>query len=569
MAGPSPDGRLELGLATQHPARLARLVAGLGDHRQQRAQLAELSRQRGVVGRPRGALPERAGTAALGPLEHRVRAAGLQREPEPERRQRVAVDGGAGAQLRGADADAMRVEHGEPGPQRPQRAHAPARGQPSQRLGVPGREALRDRCIAAGVPHGLQIAGGLVLVAERERDARGQHPSVERLGGTSEPVERIGGTARAGEQRSVANPAGERGAHRDVLAQRRPRRPALGRELRGGLLGGGEGRRGVPARERCFGEGQAGLGELGRHRGRSEQLDGALGTAQRLLAQPGCQERAAAVEPHDRPQRLAGLGHHRLGGVEARQRVRKVPAQSCHQPEVVQGHRRAQRLVAVAGERFGVAQVGLGGAQRSAIDLDDAAVEEREDLGGNIARPACERQRDTVALQRLVEAAEPLEDQRVLLVQAPVAGRFLDRHREPGLAQRGGRPAGVLERVREAHARLRDAPAAAGTPRGGDRGPQLRHRLGSSFEVERGETEGAQCHRRRVLVAGRARRVERFLRERAGAMRIVAEQADRLVGEHRGVLRGRRRRRTQRQIVSQAVSTRRLSLRRQRRRSRP
>lgn len=311
---------------------------------------------------PRGALPQRAGTTALGPLEHRAGPPRRERQAQPERGERVAVHGGAGTQLGGAEAEAVLVEHGEPGAQRPQRGAAAALRQAPQRLGVPRADAQGDGAAAPCLRHAREDARGLVVSSERERDALGEDLRVERRRRPAGRGERRAARAGTVVQLGCSLSPREGGVHRDVAGERRPARAALGAKLRGGLLGDGERLGGIVVGEQRLGQRQPRLGELRRHRVLLQARDRALRTGPCLPAEPRRQQRVAAIELEHAVAR-AGLRDDGLRGVEALQRCGQVAAARRDPAEVLQHRRRQQRLLQGARDLQRSPQVGLRRAQ--------------------------------------------------------------------------------------------------------------------------------------------------------------------------------------------------------------
>ncbi len=532
MQRASPDRRFKLGLAAQQPLRVGRLLAGLADRGQDHAQLAEVGGERIVVGRPGGALPQRGGAPALGPLQDGAGALRLEREPQAQRRERVAVHRGAGAQLGRAEGETVLLEHPEPGAQRAQRTAAASGGESSQRLGMPGAQPLGDRSAVACPRDRGEVRGGVVIATESQGNVRGEQLRVQRGGRPACGGELIRDAARAGVQRAVARAAGERRAHGHMLRQRRPAGPALAAEGLLGVLGGRERRARLAARELRLGEREPRLGELGAHVARGEELDDTRRAALRLALQARRQERVTAVHLHDRTAPRARLGEHGLGGVEARERARQVAAAHRQPAAVALDDRDVQRLADLPRELLGFAQVRVGRSQCAAVGLQDAAVAEHRDDVGAVARAPDERERPAIALERLICASEAVEDQRVLAGEGRVA-RSDVAHREAGLAQRRGRVALVDERVGEAHAPLGHALLGAGTPRRSDRGAEVLDRRRDVVEVHRREAECTLRDRRGLVQALGERASQRAVGEFASSGGVLAEQPVRLLA-HRG-----------------------------------
>ena len=192
------------GLAADQGRFGAAVAEGLVEVGGDAAQLGELGGERLVVGRARGAQQQAGGAAPLGRGEHARGRAGLDREPQAERRELLAVAGRVRAQLGRAEREPVLLERPQPGGDGRARAAAVAVREPQQRRRVPRAGAHLDRAGVPGRGGELELAPREPRAAELERGAPGDQPRVERLDAPAGRIERPDRPPRGGQRRLQA-----------------------------------------------------------------------------------------------------------------------------------------------------------------------------------------------------------------------------------------------------------------------------------------------------------------------------------------------------------------------------
>ena len=164
------------------------------------AQLGELGGERLVVRRARGAQQEAGGAAALGGGEDARGRAGLEREPQAERRELLAVAGGVRAQLGRAERQPVLLERAQAGGDGRGRTPPVAVREPQQRRRVPRARADLDGSAMPGRGRELELPPREPRTPELERRPAGDQPRVERLDAPAGRVERPDRPPRRGER---------------------------------------------------------------------------------------------------------------------------------------------------------------------------------------------------------------------------------------------------------------------------------------------------------------------------------------------------------------------------------
>ena len=297
-----------------------------------------------------------AGRFELG--EQLARASVLDRQPDADARQAVAVGRGVGAQLECPEHGLVVGEQTHAEVDRPARPGAVAAGRLEE-----GADPQGGRLVDDGRAHG---AGGelhqlvrAVEVTELDAQLGGQEVGPQGVGPAAERVEHRGvGGDLAGEldRRTLDGPRPQQ--HRP--GERRPCRTVAVIEGVDAALGGLDRRGEITTCEVRFGGDEQALGQIELGLCLVGLDDGPLGHLARLLQQVGLEECSGVVEP-ERPRHRAvvaaapEVGRGPLEGFEGR---REVAGERPDVGEVLLGDGPQQRLVELLGLLHGHEQVG-------------------------------------------------------------------------------------------------------------------------------------------------------------------------------------------------------------------